>query len=279
MIALGCALCAVERNLHGLTQKIDGGHITGAVGGQNEGIVLGHTLDGIFIGILLIFQTAHESAAGAGDLGGVQAQRLGLCHLDGNGHEAVEERSTAEGSAADAETAQHLRLVTDTDLAQLDSCAEDRGQILHQLTEVHTAFGGEEENDLVALKVAGNVHQLHIQLMLGDLALADLRRFLFALTVVQQGAAVAIGSDTDHGAEGLHDALLGHLMVALHTLGIFHALCSLHDHVLTRLHTQCTGVEIIDLASATEADRNNSFQRISSSSAAREPRSSPTPAL
>ena len=279
MIALGSTLRTVEGNLHGLPQEIEGGHVAGTVGGQHEGIVLGHTLDRVLIGILLVLQTAHESAAGAGDLGGVEAERLGLCHLDRHGQEAVEERRAAEGSAADAETAQHLRLVTHADLAQLDACAEHRREILHQLTEVHATFGGEEEYDLVALKITGNIHQLHVQLMLGDLALADLCRFLLPLAVVQHRAAVGIGGDAHHGAQRLHHAFLIHLMVALHTLGKFHALRRLHDHVLPIGHSQFTGIEIIGLASAAEADRNNSFQRISSSSAAREPNSSPTPAL
>ena len=43
---------------------------------------------GVLIGVLLVLQAAHQPPAGAGDLGGVQAQVLGLGHLDGHRHKA-----------------------------------------------------------------------------------------------------------------------------------------------------------------------------------------------
>ena len=60
-----------------------------------------------------------------------------LGHFDGNRLEIVQELGTAEGPAADAQTAYHLRLVPDADLPELNPGAENPRQIFHQLPEVH----------------------------------------------------------------------------------------------------------------------------------------------
>ena len=78
-----------------------------------------------------------------------------------------------KGLAADAQAADHLGLVADADLPQLDAGAEHAGQVLDQLAEVHAAIGGEEKQDLAAVKATLHPHQLHLQLVLLDLLFAD----------------------------------------------------------------------------------------------------------
>ena len=81
----------------------------------------------VLIGVLLVFEAAHEPAARAGDLRRVQAQILRLGHLDRNGDEVVQKLRAAERPAADAEAAEHLRLVAHADLPQLDAGTEHTG--------------------------------------------------------------------------------------------------------------------------------------------------------
>ena len=71
----------------------------------------------------------------------------------------------AERSSAHAESAHHLRLVSDADLPQLDARAEGRGEILDELPEVDAAFGRKEEEDLAAVERNLGGDELHVQLV------------------------------------------------------------------------------------------------------------------
>ncbi len=66
MVAPGSLRLLIQPHLHRLLQDVDVADITGAVGGLDKGIVLGQTLQSVLIGLLLIFQAAHEPA-GAGN--------------------------------------------------------------------------------------------------------------------------------------------------------------------------------------------------------------------
>ena len=59
----------------------------------------------LLVGLLLMLQAAHQSAAYAGNLRRVQGQVLLLGHLDGHRHEIRQVGMAAQGSAADADTA------------------------------------------------------------------------------------------------------------------------------------------------------------------------------
>ena len=62
----------VQPNLDGLLEQAHIGDSALAIAGVDNGILLGAGFNQGFIGVLLIFQAAHQSAAGAGDLRGVQ---------------------------------------------------------------------------------------------------------------------------------------------------------------------------------------------------------------
>ena len=270
---------AVQGHLHGLPQQVHALDVAGAVGGLDEGLHLGHPLGGVLIGVLLVLQAAHQTAASAGNLGGIQAQVLGLGHLDGDGHEPIQKLGAAEGPAADAQAADHLSLVPDADLPQFDPGPEHRCQVPYQLPEVHTTVGGEVKDDLVAVKAGGNVHQLHLQTVVRDLLLADVKGLVLPFLVVFHGAAVILRGRPQHGAQGLDDGLVIHLVVALRAGGEFRALGSLHDYLVPHLHLDPFGVKIIILASAPKADADHFRQRIPSNSAARAPNTWPGPTL
>ena len=89
-------------HLHTLPQQIHFHYCAPAIGGIHKGFRLGAGAQQIFVSFLLIFEAAHKAAAGAGDLGGIQAQILGLCHFDGYRLEIVQEGGAAEGTTADA---------------------------------------------------------------------------------------------------------------------------------------------------------------------------------
>ena len=126
-VALGALVLPVETHEHLLAQNVDRAHVAKAVGRCNKRILLRAAAHRVLVGVLLVFEAAHEPAARAGDLRRVQAQILRLGHLDRNGDEVVQKLRAAERPAADAEAAEHLRLVAHADLPQLDAGTEHTG--------------------------------------------------------------------------------------------------------------------------------------------------------
>ena len=261
LISLGGLRRIVEPDGDGFLHQVDGADVAGAVGRLHEGVVFRHAGLGVLIGVLLVFQAAHEAAAGTGDLRGIQAQVLGLGHFDGHGLELVEKALAAEGLAADAQPPQHFRLVAHADLAQLDAGVEHAGQVPHQFTEVHPPVGGEEKDDLVALEAALHVHQLHFQAVLGDLPLADDGGFFFALCIALHGPAVLVGRQADQGAQGLDHGMILHHVVAAHAGAELGPLGGLHHHGVALPDGSAPGVKKIGFTAAAEADADDFLHR------------------
>ena len=122
---------------------------TRTVGGLDEGIRTRRDLAQLSVDLMLVFEAAHQTATGTRDLGRVEREILLLCHVDGNRLEVIQKGRAAQRAAADTQTTEHLSLVAHTDLAQLDAGAEDRGEILDEITEVDAAVGGEIKQHLV----------------------------------------------------------------------------------------------------------------------------------
>ena len=126
-VALGAFILPVEAHEHLLAQNVDRAHVAKAVGRCDKRILLRAAARRVLVGVLLVFEAAHEPTACAGDLRRVQAQILRLGHLDRNGDEVVQKLRAAERPTADAEAAEHLRLVAHADLPQLDAGTEHTG--------------------------------------------------------------------------------------------------------------------------------------------------------
>ena len=188
-------------------------------------------------------------------------------------------RKLAQQTAADAQSPHHLGLVTDADLPQFDAGAENPRQIPHQFPEVHPPVGGEKENNLGAVKAGGYVHQLHFKAVLRDFLLADVKGLALFSAVIVHGAAVGIGGRAQHGAQGLDDRLVRHLVVALRAGAEFRPLGGFHDDLIPHLYRKFPGIEIVILASAPKADADNFSQRMSSNSTAKAPNTWLTPTL
>ena len=246
-----------DAHLDHLLDGVDLGDHAHAVGGHDVLAHPGNALERLLIGVLLVLQAAHQPAAQAGNLGGVQREVLLLGHLDGHGLEVAQERAAADGPAAGAESAQHLRLVAHADLAQLDAHFEHRGQILHQLAEVHAAVGCEIEDDLGVVEGVLHADQLHLQLVPGHLFLADAEGLLFAAGVVLRAANVLLRGDAHDLFQRRDDLLVADRARAGDDLAEFHAARRLDDHAVARLRPDLVGVEIINLARLFEANANN----------------------
>ena len=252
MIALLPLGRVVQSDADRLAHEVHGADVAGAVGRENEGIVLGHPLHGVLVGRLLVLQAAHEAAARAGNFRRIQAEILCLGHLDGHGHKIVQKLRAAERTAADADAAEHLCLIAHTDLAQLDAVAEHGGEILDQLAEVNAPVGREEEHGLVALEAALDVHELHIQTVLGDFLLADLKRLFFAAAVDLLDAQVVLCGDARKRAQRLHNRLIRHNVVSENALCQLQAARGLDYDLVARAHGDSVRVKEIDLAAVFE---------------------------
>ena len=106
----------------------------------------------IFISLLLMSQTTHQSATHTGNLPRIQRQILLFCHLDGNWSKLRQMCITAKPSATDANAAENLCLIPHTYLTQLNTCLEYRCQIFDQLTEIHSAIRREIKQYLAVIK-------------------------------------------------------------------------------------------------------------------------------
>ena len=187
-----------------LAQEVDLNDGSAPVRRVNKGLYLRRSLDEILIGLLLVFQAAHESAAGAGNLRRIQTEILRFSHLDGDRLEIVEEFLAAEGSAAYAESADHLGLVTHADLPKFNAGAENGGQVLDQFTEINAPVRREEKQKLAAVKGALRRDKLHLQPMRSDLLLADFKGFLFPFLIFRVCAFVLFSRHAQNLAQGQH---------------------------------------------------------------------------
>ena len=89
-----------------------------------------------------------------------------------------------------------------------------------------------KEHRLVALEVALNVNELHIQAVLGDLLLAYLERFLFALLVNLGNAKIIARRDSDDRAQRLHDRIVLDLVIAAEAVGYLKTLAGFDNDLL-----------------------------------------------
>ena len=138
----------LESDLDGASQGIGLGNRTDSVLGLDRGIN-GRSFGGLLgIGLILILQATHQSAATARYLTRIKGEVLLLSHFDRYLNEIGKEGGTAEGTTAGTESAHYLGFVTNTDLAKLDSGLEYACKILYKLSEVNSVSGGEIEEKL-----------------------------------------------------------------------------------------------------------------------------------
>ena len=215
--------------------------------------------------ILLVLEAAHEAAAHARNLGGIEGEILLLGHLDGHGLEIAHELRAAHGTAAQAQAAHHLGLVAHADLLELNAGLEHGRQILDQGSEIHAAVGREIEQNLAAVKGVFHAHQLHFEVMVKNLLLADAVRLFFLAHIIAMTLRVLGGGDADDRLERGDDFVILHLAHARHHLGIFNAAGGLDNHRVARRGPQLAGIKIIQLACVAETHAYNGRHELISS--------------
>src|SRR5690606_15495630 len=110
-------------------------------------------LPGLQVGLVLVGQTAHETAAAAGDLRRIQRQPLVLGQLEADRLDLAQPRRATQLAAAPAHAAEEGRLVPHTDLLQLDAGPERSRQVANQLAEVDATLGREVDRQLVPVEL------------------------------------------------------------------------------------------------------------------------------
>ena len=177
---------------------------------------------------------------------------------------------------------------------------------LQKLADALVALASHGEEIMAVLRVLGEIIVAVLAVKgvaavaaLGS-ALAILKaafmRFLPVLAAVGGAAALDVGAEPDehgqpeagvrpavdrlddplsgqpqHGAQGLDNGFVRHLVVPLGAGAEFRALGGLHDDLIAHFHRMSLGVKIIILASAPKADTDHFSQRISSNSTAKAP--------
>ena len=142
---------------------------------------------------------------------------------------------------------------------------EHRGQVLDQRTEVHASVGRKVEQDLGVVKGLFHAHQLHVQLVLLDLVLADAVGFLFKLLVFGGMAGVRLCSDAQHLLERRGDQIVIHLAYPRDDLTVLHPARGFHDDIAARRRPQPARVKIIQLSCILKSYANDCRHLVCSS--------------
>ena len=143
----------------------------------------------VLVGVVLVAQAALEPAAAAGDLARVERRPLQLGHLHRDGRHLAEVRVAADRLAAVAVVGQQLGLVADADLPHFDPRLKLVGERLHEVAKVDAALGQVVDDDPLAAVQVLDVDQLHVEIELLDLALAD---FVLAPLLLEHLAQLAL---------------------------------------------------------------------------------------
>ena len=244
----------LHAHLDALPQEIDIRDGAAPVGRIDKGLILRRGAQKIFIGVLLVLEAAHQPPADAGNFGRIQAEILRLGHLDRDRLEIVEEFAAAEGPSADAESADHLRLVAHADLAQLNARAEYGGEVLDQLPEVHTPVGGEEEEQLAAVEGALRRDQLHFELVFRDLLQADVKGALLLFEIRSVDMLVLRRRKAEDLPQRRNDLRGGHLVISGGADAVFHAARGVHNDVVARGDGQLARIKEIVFCVVAETD-------------------------
>ena len=138
----------VDFYFYALPQQVHHCDGTVAVRSFNKRSHLGNMLYQVLVGLLLIAETAHQSAAGPGNLYRIERHGLHFCHFCADRLKVVQKVVTAERASADSQSTQHLCFVSHANLPKLDSCAKYRRQILDKLTEINAPICRKIKDDL-----------------------------------------------------------------------------------------------------------------------------------
>ncbi len=163
----------------------------------------------------------------------------------------------AQRATADTDAAHDLCLIADADLTKFDSRLEYGCQILYQLAEVNSPIRCEVKQDLVIVESVLYVHQLHLQLMLADLLLANAKGFLFLLLILSDCLQILFRRDPDHRLQRLHNGFLRNFLVRYHNRTHLQPASRFYNNFPVSADLQRTRIKIVNLSGHPEAYSNN----------------------
>ena len=177
----------------------------------DERLLFGRTALKVLVRFELIAQAAHQAAANAADLGGIERQVLLFCHADRDGLKLSAKARATELLAALGIAAHQASLVAHADLAHVDANVQRRGQILDELAKIDALLGRKVEHGLLAAKQVLDAHRLHLEVEFFDQT-AEIDHGLVALDGKIVGKLqVDVARHAQHGLERLTDLVLRHL--------------------------------------------------------------------
>ena len=201
--------------------------------------------------------SGHYPPAGAGDFGRIQRKVLRFCHFDGNRLKFIEKLGAAEGLAADAEAAQHTGLIPHANLAQLDTGAENTGQVLHQGAEIHASVRSEEKDNFTAVKAIFHLDQLHIQPVVFHELLADPQSLFFPFPVFLNLFFVLFGGQAHQRTQGLDHRFVLDIGVGADADAVLQTLARFDNDAAALGNGQAGWVEIVLFSARTEPDADD----------------------
>jgi hypothetical protein len=171
--AVGVAVVEADKDELGQDLRVDDGAV--AFGGADAGLLAGEALGEFFVGLVFVAEAAHEPAAAAADLEGIERGLLHLGGLHGDGLQDLEEVLAAAVLAAAFVVGGEACFVAGADLAELDAGAELGREGADEVAEVDAVFGEVVEGEAFAAQEGLGVDDLHREgVGLGDLAGAHL---------------------------------------------------------------------------------------------------------
>src|SRR5258705_520117 len=127
--------------------------------------LLRKTLAAMDVDLVLVAQAAHQAAARAGTLRGIEGQPLVLRDAEVPRPQLRQPRSGAVLASATADAIQSLGFIAHADLLQLDPGAEQRSKIAHEVAEIDPLVRSEVERELLAIPLPLGVRELHAEVV------------------------------------------------------------------------------------------------------------------
>ena len=131
-----------------------------------------------------------------------------------------------------------------------------RSLTLDQRTKINPSVRGKEEGGLAAFKIALDVDQLHVQVVLLNLFTADVESGLFPLTVDLLRTQIHLGGDPQNPAQRLHDSGILHGVILPGADGNLHPVGGVDDDTVTDLNPEPRRIKIICFPAVFESDAN-----------------------
>lgn len=164
----------------------------------------------------------------------------------------------AQWPSADTDSAKDLGLVTDTDLSQLDAGLENGSQVFYQKTEINAPVCRKIEEDFIVVKGIFRLDQLHVQVMLENLLLADAVGFFFVDPVRAFSFIVVRRRHAEHFLQRIDYLVIAYFSWRKHNASVFDTPGGLDDHMIIHVDLKIPRVEIVYFSYISESYAYNS---------------------